>query len=163
MANLGNFTGEGVETLGDYSPIPPGKYTATIVESELLNNKQGTGTYIKLKFQIMGGEYDNRFVWNNITYQHQNNQAQEIGHKELNTLRMACKLEAIQDTIELHGIAHVIEVKIEESNGYSPQNVVKNYYDLDGASGVAQAPAPTQDVQSAPTPQAQAPTPDWAS
>ena len=164
MANLGNYQASD-EVLGDYSPVPPDNYTAVITESELLQNKNGTGSYIKLKFEIMGGEYNGRFVWNNITYQHQNNQAQEIGHKELNTLMKACGLNAVQDTTQLHGIAHVIQVKIEESEGYAPQNVVKNYYQV-GADGNA-APSSSSPATPAAEPTAQqsgnAPaTPDWA-
>lgn len=158
MANLGDFE-NGEEVLGDYSPIPPGKYTAVLVESELLQNKNGTGSYLKLKFQVMGGQYDGRNVWQNMTYKHTNAQAQQIGRKELNTLRLACGVPDLKDSTQLHGIAHQIEVKIEQSDGYDPQNVIKNYYAIQGTPPVA----PTQDVQAAPAPQASSATPDWAS
>ena len=163
MANLGDFT-ETDEVLGDYSPLPPGKYTAFLAESELLANKSGTGNYLKLKFQIMGGQYDGRFVWQNLTYTHQSDEAQRIGRKELNTLRIACGVEKLTNSTQLHGIAHTIEVKIVQDEGHDPSNVVKNYYALDSTQPVAQ-PATTEGGQpttAAQPAQQQAATPDWA-
>ena len=119
------------EVLEDYSPVPPATYMAAITESELKDNAKGTGNFIALTFKIMDGEYKGRILWANITYSHSNNQAQQIGRKELNTLMAACGLASIQDTTQLHGVAMLIDVKIKQEKDRDPQNEVKNYYSVD--------------------------------
>ena len=144
MSNLGMYEAT-EEVLGDFSPLPNGKYTVCVVESELKDNKAGTGNYIQLKLEVMDGKFKGRWInFVNITFTHSTSQtAQEIGRKTLNTLMKACGIQNIQDTKQLHGIAITAEVIIKQSEGYAPNNEVKNYFALDGAAqGTAPAPAP---------------------
>jgi len=132
------------EVLGDFTPLPNGKYTVCVVESELKDNKAGTGNYIQLKLEVMDGKFKGRWInFVNITFTHTNSQAQEIGRKGLNTLMKACGIQSIQDTKQLHGIAVSAEVIIKQSEGYAPNNEVKNYYPLQGS---AQGTAPAQEA-----------------
>jgi|14BtaG_2_1085337.scaffolds.fasta_scaffold00072_12 hypothetical protein len=142
------------DVVSDFSPLPTGKYLASIVEAELKQTKAGTGSYVQLKFEVMDGAYKGRWVsFINITFTNPNSTAQEIGRKQLNTLLKAINLQGIQDTSELTGHAVVIDVNIKQQEGYSPQNEVKNYFPVDGTPA-----APTVPSQAAPEPTAQ-PTP----
>ena len=63
MADLRGFDANDVEPSADLEPIPAGKYQAVITESEMKPTKAGNGHYLQLAFQIIEGEYRNRFVW----------------------------------------------------------------------------------------------------
>ena len=147
MSNLGSYQAT-EEVLSDFTPLPEGQYTVCVIESELKDNKAGTGNYIQLKLEVMDGQYKGRWInFVNLTFTHTNSMAQEIGRKTLNTLMKACGIRDIQDTKQLHGIAVRADIKIKQSEGYAPNNEVKNYFALDGT---APAPAPSQAASPAP-------------
>ncbi len=80
----------------------------------------------------------------------------------------ACELYELQDTSQLHGTAMMVDVVIEESVGYKPQNVPKNYASA-SEEGNNQAGSMAADVaQAEKATQAAAPTtgastkPSWA-
>lgn len=118
-----------------YDPIPAGVYPAKVVESELKNTSAGTGKYIKLKFQILQGEFKGRYIWTNLNIINPSPVAVEIAQKELATLCRAVGKGVIQDTQELHGIPIDMKVKIKpakgdypagnEPCGYAPINTMK--------------------------------------
>ena len=148
MGNLDNYQVTD-EVVSDFTPLPVDKYLASIVEAELKQTKAGTGSYINVKFEVMDGKFKGRWVFTMITFTNPNSVAQEIGRKQLNTLLQAIGYgvgQGIQDTSELTGHAVVIEVGIEQNEGYAPKNTVKNYFSANaqGAVPVApSAPAPT--------------------
>ena len=112
MAQLGQaFDSSGHEDmLSGFEPIPAGDYKAKVVESDLKVTAAGTGKYIKLKFEIIEGEFKGRFVWTNINIINPNPVAVDIAQKELATLCRAVGKAVIQDTKELHGIPILIQI-----------------------------------------------------
>jgi hypothetical protein len=133
------------ETLDSYDPIPVGEYPAMIVESSVDPTKAQTGTVLKLKWQILDGEYAGRFVFDRINLTNPNQQAVEIGRKQLNTLAQAVGKPTgahIGDSEELHEIPVIIDVRIRPAKGeYRESNEIKGYKPADG-SAPAPAPAP---------------------
>jgi len=148
MSSL-NYTATDEVMNGEFVPFPPATYLALITKSEMKKTKAGTGDIIALTFEVMEGEHKGRLFFQNINFTNPSAQCQQIGRKELNTIMKACQLGELQDTSQLHGIAMMVDIVIEESVGYAPKNVPKNYAPADGgevglAADVAQAEAATQ-------------------
>ena len=160
------------EVVNDFKPLPVGEYLASITSAEMMATAKG-GSMIQLKFEIMDGEYQGRWVsFINIQWTNGNKEPVAFGHRQLNTLLQAIGYavgQGIQDTAELTGNAVVVDVGIEQDkNGqYAPKNVVKNYYAPNGAvpAAVSQAAPETvaQAQQQAPAPAQSDAKPSWAS
>jgi hypothetical protein len=67
----------------DLKPIPPGWYSAQIVENSVEHAKNGNGTYLLAVFEILGDDYKGRRIFHNITLQNASQQAVEIGQRLL--------------------------------------------------------------------------------
>lgn len=138
MAQLnGSFdSGQHDDMNNSFEPIPAGEYMAMVKESDIKTTAKGNGKYIKLKFEIIQGEFKGRFIWTNLNIINPNPVAVEIAQKELATLCRAVGKAVIQDTNQLHGIPFKMKIKIKpakgdypagnEPVGYSPATVMSS-------------------------------------
>ena len=148
MASLEMEKGE--ETVDDYTPIPVGWYTSIITETDVKKTKSGTGIYMSLTHEIMDGEYKGRLIFDMITIENQNEDAQQIGTKQRNSLFAACGKAKIHDTDEFLNIPIKIKVRIGTANeGYDPKNEISDYKNV-------------TDVKKEVKPQASKSSPPWA-
>ncbi len=145
MAQLTGFNANDVEPAQEFSAIPAGKYLAVITESEVKATKKGTGSYLQLTFQIIEGEYKNRFLWARLNLDNPNATAVKIARGELSALCRAVGVLAPADSVELHNLPLVILVKCKTNKETGEiQNEVKGYSAKEVASGKpAQAPTST--------------------
>lgn len=122
MAELGGtFDSAGHEDMNTgFDPFPAGTYLAKVVESDFLPTAKKDGKYIKLKFEIMEGEFKGRFVWTNLNVMNPSPVAVDIANKELATLCRAVGVPKLQDTQQLHGIPIKMKVKIKPAKGDYP-------------------------------------------
>lgn len=141
MADLGeDFDPTSVDPRTNFDPLPSGKYPAEIVESDVIVPRSGRGKMLKLTLRITEGEYENRKVFDNINFRHENSQTQEIAQRALAELCAACGHHGpLTDSEVLHGIPIVAKVKYvgeEKKDGktYDPKNEIKNYLPRDGAN-----------------------------
>lgn len=111
MANLNGFNAAEVEPAARFEPIPAGKYVAVITESELKPTKVGTGYYLQLTFQIQEGDYKNRILWSRLNIDNPNSTAVQIARSELSAICRAVGVMAPKDSVELHNLPLVIDVK----------------------------------------------------
>jgi len=137
------FDANDFEDMGSFDPIPKGDYLCKIVETEIKQTEARTGKYIKIKFEVIQGDFSGRFIWTNINIINPNTITVEIAKKELATLcRVIGKPGTIKDTNELHGIPLIVKVKIKPaSGGYDESNAVSGYLPA------ANIPTQTQQVQ----------------
>jgi hypothetical protein len=129
MADLNGFDANQVEPSQDFEPIPAGKYPAAIMESEMKPTKAGTGHYLELRLQILGGESNGRSLWDRLNLDNPNDQAVQIAQAKLSTICRAVGVLAPKDSCELHNLPLVIHVKrkkrqdtgeiVNEIRGYS--------------------------------------------
>jgi len=89
MADLRGFDANQVEPSADFETLPAGKYEAVITESEMKPTKAGTGHYLQLTFQIIEGEFKNRFLWARLNLDNPNATAVQIARAELSATRSA--------------------------------------------------------------------------
>jgi hypothetical protein len=67
MAFLGQtFNADDLPQGNTYEPLPAGWYTATIADAELKTTKDGSGQYIKVRYDITGPTHQGRVVFGNI-------------------------------------------------------------------------------------------------
>lgn len=136
MANLQGFDANHVEPTTDFDPIPAGKYLAVITESEVKPNKSGTGSYLQFTFQVIEGEYKNRFLWARLNLDNPNETAVKIARAELSAICRAVGVMAPNDSVELHNLPLVIAVKCKKRPDTGEiVNEIKGYEKKESLSG----------------------------
>ena len=128
MADLRGFDANQVEPSADFEPIPAGKYEAVITESEMKPTKSGTGHYLQLTFQVIEGEFKNRFLWARLSLDNPNATAVQIARAELSAICRAVGVMAPNDSTELHNLPLVISVKCKKRDDTGElTNEIKGY------------------------------------
>ena len=111
-------------------PLPPGKYLATVVSSDLRRTKAGTGHYLELEFEVSEGEHRGRRLWSRLNVDHPNETAVRIAKEELASVCRAVGIARLSDTEALHGKPLLLSVRAStrrdsgeattEIRGYAP-------------------------------------------
>ena len=128
MANLNGFNANDVEPATEFEPIPAGHYLAVVVDSEMKPTKAGTGNYLQLTFQVIEGEYRNRHLWARLNLDNPNETARKIALGELSAICRAVGVLAPNDSVELHNLPLVIQVKVKRRNDTGDlQNEIRGY------------------------------------
>lgn len=147
---------------GNYDPLPAGWYNANITAAELKPTKDGSGQYIKVRYDITGPSHQGRVVFGNLNIKNASAKAEEIGRTELGNLMRAIGLAKVTDTDQLIGGSLSIKLDVRAATEqYAAQNEVKGFKAITGS-------APTFATASAPAQAAAAPeasgkaAPPWA-
>ena len=74
-----------------FNVVPVGTYVAQVTDACVMQPQSGDGYYVKLTWQITEGEYEGRYVWQNITFLHSKTQAVTIKLRE----QWSCNFGAI--------------------------------------------------------------------
>ena len=136
MATLKGFNANDVDPASDFEAIPADKYLAVIIESEVKPNKSGTGSYLQLTFQVIDGEYKNRFLWARLNLDNPNATAVKIARAELSAICRAVGVMAPGDSVELHDLPLVISVKCKKrADTGEITNEIKGYAKKEAAAG----------------------------
>lgn len=131
MANLGNtFDSTQVEPTNN-DVMPAGMYTAKIVNSEVLQNKNNQGQHIKLDLMIIDGEFANWHVWDLLNVWHPNPKAAQIAQGTLSAICRAVGVAQIVDTNQLHNLPMQIKVTVKQDPQYGDKNEVRGYKAID--------------------------------
>lgn len=148
MASLNGFNPDEVpdDDRDSFEPIPPGRYELEVVDSDLVQTKNGKGMLLKLQHRVVSGPFENRRIFSQHNFQHENATAQEIGQREIKQLCAAIgHTGPLEDSNDLHGIAFVASVKIGKTTpDYpDPKNEISRFIPRDGGMS-AQNSAQTQ-------------------
>jgi hypothetical protein len=114
MANLNGFNANNVEPQTAFEPLPAGKYTAIITDSELKPTKSGNGSYLELTFQVVEGEYKGRLVWARLCIDHPNAMTVQIARGQLSAICRAIGVMQPKDSVEMHNLPLQITVKCKK-------------------------------------------------
>lgn len=100
-----------VVEMGSFStPVPPGKYLAMVIDSEIKDTQSG-GEMLSLTFEIVQGEQKNRKLWHNFNIKHEKPDVVKRANGELIALCSALDVVVKTSTSELHDKILCIEVK----------------------------------------------------
>lgn len=170
-----NFNAQTVAPSQPLEALPPGWYTARIVESEEKPTSKGDGAYLQLQLEVIApAQFSGRKLWDRLNLKNPNPTAVEIAFQTLSAICHATGVLQLGQSQQLHGIP--LEVKVGMSKvtpDYpDPRNEVKGYRSVQGSGAVvgagqqmtaprpmaAPAAAPVAQPQAAwqPQPQAQA-------
>ena len=84
------FVPENEKDIG-FDLIPPGKYEAEVVDASIAAMKNGKGTMLCLSWVITGGDYEGRYVFQNITHTHtESPEAMAFGRSMIKALCASC-------------------------------------------------------------------------
>lgn len=152
MANLGTtFDATNIEPAKPLDVLPPAKYLAQIVNSEMRVTKDGMGQYLWLELDVLDGPCQGRKLFDRLNLVNANPQTVEIAQRTLSAICHATGRMQVQDSEELHLIPLIADVQVQPpKNGYGESNKVR-YLPLDRGT----KPAPPQAARPAPPPQAQ--------
>lgn len=150
MADLGfgpnGFDANAPENQRTNSVVPAGEYPAIMTESERKLTKDGDGAYLKCKFQIVRGEFQNRIVFKNFNLwlPASKEQALAIARGEFSEFCRAVGVANPKDSAELQDKPCMIKVKVrvDKSGQYDDQN------DISGFKPMGTAAATTQETVS---------------
>jgi hypothetical protein len=123
----------------EFQPLPAGWYLSTIHSAEVRQTKAGNGQYIKVRYDLVGGEHANRVVFGNLNLKNASEKAQEIGRQQLGELMRAIGLPTIQDTDQLVGGVLEIKLSVRDDPQWGVSNEVKGFR---ASNHSAPAPAP---------------------
>ncbi|MFN4204803.1 MAG: DUF669 domain-containing protein [Agrobacterium albertimagni] len=158
MANLGaTFDATGVDPMKPMDVLPPGKYPAQIVASDMRLTKDGMGQYLNLEIDVLDGPYKGRKLFDRLNLVNNNTQTVEMAQRTLSAICHATGRLQVQDSEELHLIPFMAVVQVQPpKNGYGESNKIR-YQPLEAATPAAQpAPAarPATAAPAMPAPQA---------
>jgi hypothetical protein len=143
---------------GNFDPIPPGWYNAAITSAELTKTKDGTGQFIKVRYDITGPSNQGRVVFGNLNIKNASTKAEEIGRQQLGEIMRAIGLAKVVDTDQLIGGNLSIKLSVREATEqYAAQNEVKGFKSITGSAPAFSAPASTNAA-----PAATKSAPPWA-
>jgi hypothetical protein len=142
MAAL-NFNAAAVEPQQSFDALPPGRYEAIISASEMKDTKAGTGQYLQLTFDVVGGQYEGRKLWSRLNLVNPNATAVQIAERELSAICHCVGILVPADSEELHDALLVIDV-IQELNPMSGQqtNRIKGYSQVSAPAPKAKPASP---------------------
>jgi hypothetical protein len=142
MADLRGFDANTVEPSAEFDPLPPGKYLAIIVETDLKPTQSGNGNYLELTFEILEGQYKGRKVWARLNLDNPSEQAVKIARSELSAICRAVGVMTPNDSVELHNLPLVITVRCKKRKDTGEiANEVKGYEKKEAAAGQPQQAA----------------------
>lgn len=148
---------------GNYDPLPAGWYNATITAAELKPTKDGSGQYIKVRYDITGPSHQGRVVFGNLNIKNASAKAEEIGRQQLGEIMRAIGLAKVTDTDQLIGGSLSIKLDVRAATEqYAAQNEVNGFKAITGSAPTFASPAASP---AAAAPEAQAATkaaPPWA-
>lgn len=149
MANLSGFDASKVEP-NDFGILPAGDYEACIANSEMKPTKDGQGQYLNLEIQIVGGQYQNRKLFEKLNLVNKNETAVTIAKGTLSAICRAVGVLTPNDSSDLHNKTFRITVGVKKSD-YSGEmeNRIKSFKPR--AAGPVVSVNPTLQSAGAPT------------
>lgn len=112
-----------------FDPIPSGQYFVLVDEATVKSTKAGTGEFIAVKFRVLEGPSEGRFIFESYNIKNPNPQAVEIALGKLRGfMRLAGAKELkLNSASDLLGMRCDAVVKIKEEVGYGPKNVISHF------------------------------------
>ena len=137
--NLAGFNAQEHEPQS-FDVLPAGTYDVCIVASEMKTTKSGTGRYLQLTLQVLGGEFQNRKLFDRLNLENPNATAVKIAKGTLSAICRAVGVMTPGDSSALHNLPLKAVVKVSSDDSGNPTNEIKGYKPRHTGS----QPAPSQ-------------------
>lgn len=109
-----------------FEPLPTDvEFHWEIGDAEIKPTKNGDGTMLKVRCNVLGPSHAGRVVFANLNIQNPSQQAEQIAHQQLGALCRALSLTALSDSDELIGGQFVARCRTKAANGqYAAQSEI---------------------------------------
>lgn len=140
-----NFDATTVAPSKGFDPIPGGWYDAKITGSEVKPTKDGSGMRLNLTFEVIGGEFNGRKVFEGLNIKNKSEKAQQISQENLSAICHAVGVLNLVQSEQLHGHPMKIKVKVKPAvDGYEARNEIAAWENINhktngGTPGAASA------------------------
>jgi hypothetical protein len=140
MASFGKtFDASSVEPSSGYDVLPPGKYLAQIVASEMRATKDGHGQYLYMEVDVLDGKYAGRKLFDRLNLVNSNPDAVQIAQRTLSSICRAVGKLQVSNSEQLHLIPLIADVRVRPPKGmYGESNSIRY---LPRAEPAANAPS----------------------
>ncbi|MBC3540639.1 DUF669 domain-containing protein [Rufibacter sediminis] len=140
MANLGSqINVADIPERDEFQPLPAGKYTMMIVNSEMKETSTG-GEMLVLEMDVQDGEYKGRKIFERLNLKNANTTAVDIAFRALGELCRAIGKAKVSDSVELHNKRFIADVAVTPPKGeYGPGNRIKKYISMTEATAAKPA------------------------
>lgn len=134
-----DFNTENIEPF-NFEPLPVGEYKVILQSAEgPIETANGTGSYLKLRFRVIEGEYKNRLLFENLNLWRTGQSEKDkttirIAQSKLRDLCLAVGKAKIRDTSELLNKPLIVHLKIRDGGNYGPQNEITAYKPINGGT-----------------------------
>jgi hypothetical protein len=153
--------------------LPPGKYLAHLIESEMLPTKAGDGQLLKLVWEVLEGPSARRKIFDQLNLVNRSEQTVEIAQRTLSAICHAVGQVHVSDSEQLHFKPLIVTLRVEPA-GPDKHGVYREArnkvagYSAANASGTSAPPRPAtpapRSAPAAPPPAARgnaSVTPPW--
>ena len=144
--DFSQFDATQVDTSDDFSPIPADWYAFMIKDAGIKPTKDGNGTILTYKAEVIDGEYKGRLVFDNLNIQNPNQTAEKIAIKQLAKLCLAVNLPRLTTPEQLNGKIFRGKTIIKKDAQYGDKNQLQDFKPFDGAQPQQSYSAPVQQV-----------------
>jgi hypothetical protein len=162
MASLnGTFDATEVAPAVPLDVLPPGKYLAHLIESEMLPTKAGDGQFLKLVFEVLEGPSARRKIFDQLNLVNRNDQTVEIAQRALSAICHAVGQVHVSDSEQLHFKPLIVTLKVEPAgpDKFGVHREARNKVGGYSAAGVIPATSTAQRPAAAPGPRPAAAAP----
>jgi hypothetical protein len=153
MASLnGTFDATEVAPAVPLEVLPPGKYLAHLIESEMLPTKAGDGQFLKLVFEVLEGPSARRKIFDQLNLVNRNDQTVEIAQRTLSAICHAVGQVHVSDSEQLHFKPLIVTLKVEPAgpDKFGVHREARNKVGGYSAAGVIPATSTAQRPVAAP-------------
>jgi len=155
------FDASAIEPSSGYDVLPPGKYLAQIVASEMRVTKDGNGQYLYLEIDILDGQYAGRKLFDRLNLINANPDTVQIAQRTLSAICRAVGKMQVSNSEQLHLLPLIADVRVRPPKGmYGESNSIR-YLPRNAppaaAPTLAVPAAPAAPVAARPVPTAPAP------
>lgn len=127
MARFGNtFDASAVDPSRSFEVLPPGRYLAQIVASEMRVTRDGQGQYLWLELDVLEGPLAGRKLFDRLNLVNNSPSTVEMAQRTLSAICHATGRMQVQDSEELHLIPMQVDVTVQPpKNGYGESNGIR--------------------------------------
>jgi hypothetical protein len=122
------------EAAAGFDPIDPAWYPLEITGANVKDTKAGDGKVMPMELTVLDGKFAGRKIFHRINLANPSAKCVEIGMRELAAIGQALGLQALRDTAELIGGKFLGKVTVRKDEGRDPDNEIKGWKPLDGAT-----------------------------
>jgi hypothetical protein len=111
----------------EFEPLPKGTYVASIIDAKVGPLKSGKGQAVQLTWEIEGGKYANRLIFDRVIVAHESAEAMKFGRRKFKDVADACGVRG--QITDLSVICHKpclvsVGIEVDETGAFPPKNKV---------------------------------------